>query len=147
MTDKLYRLVYYSRNEVIGSAEVLDAVVASILATSRINNAQAGITGALMFNSGCFGQVLEGARVAVEEVFERIQQDERHGDISLLAFDQVLDRTFATWSMGYVGTSQRKMDRFDLLGLNSRLDLTGMSGDVLFETLQRLAIEQEHAIA
>lgn len=147
MNGDLYRLVYYSRNMIVGNGQVLDAAITSILATSRVNNERVGVTGALMFNSGCFGQILEGPLTAVEAVFERIQQDDRHSDVSLLGFDQVPERAFGSWSMGYVGNSPRDADHFSLVGRDSGFDPSTMSGAALFETLLSLAIEEEHLTA
>lgn len=67
----LYRLVYYSRNTIMGLTEKIRASVDQILETSQRNNADVGVTGALMFTDGLFAQVLEGQRDAVETVFER----------------------------------------------------------------------------
>ncbi|MCJ2078787.1 BLUF domain-containing protein [Methylobacterium sp. E-016] len=44
-----------------------------------------------MFNAGAFAQVLEGPRRQVEETFERIQCDDRHGDVTADA-DGFLDQ-------------------------------------------------------
>ena len=63
MSSDLYRLVYYSVNRVAGETPVVSAEIGAILAKSQSNNAQAGITGALIFNNGIFAQVLEGARI------------------------------------------------------------------------------------
>ena len=62
MTETLYRLVYFSRNLITGMPAEISAEIDSILASARRNNAPLGITGALIFNSGIFAQVLEGAR-------------------------------------------------------------------------------------
>jgi hypothetical protein len=99
MTVDLRRLVYYSRNRISGAHGAMDGTIRSILAASRVNNARVGVTGALMFNAGCFAQVLEGPSAAVEATFERIQQDERHGEVSLLAYDAVEARLFTEWPM------------------------------------------------
>jgi hypothetical protein len=143
MSENLYRLVYYSRNAVAGDANALAAAVTSILAKSQANNQREGVTGALMFNSGCFAQVLEGARPAVENVFERIQQDARHGEVSLLAFDPAPCRAFENWSMGFVGASVEDGARCSGLGQDSGFDPAQMTGEALFETLHRLALEEE----
>ena len=143
MSENLYRLVYYSRNAVAGDANALAAAVTSILAKSQVNNQREGVTGALMFNSGCFAQVLEGARPAVENVFERIQQDARHGEVSLLAFDPAPCRAFENWSMGFVGASVEDGARYSSLGQDSGFDPAQMTGEALFETLHRLALEEE----
>lgn len=143
MTETLSRLVYYSRNRVAGGVDELSGAIASILAASRQNNERVGVTGALMFNSGCFAQVLEGPQAAVEGVFERIQQDERHGDVSLLAFENVEQRAFEGWSMGFVGASVADAARYAGLATDSGFDPARMNGDTLFETLYRLAQEEE----
>ena len=145
MTADLHRLVYYSRNRITGGSDVLAAAIQSILEASQRNNGRAGVTGALMFNAGCFAQVLEGPREAVEEVFERIQQDERHGDVSLLAFDRTQRRAFENWSMGFVGASVDDAARYGAIGAGSGFDPSRMTGEALFETLQQLALEEEAA--
>jgi hypothetical protein len=145
MPEDLYRLVYYSRNAIVGDAEALATAITSILAKSQVNNQRVGVTGALMFNSGCFAQVLEGSQSAVEEVFERIQQDERHGDVSLLAFDPAPARAFEDWSMGFVGASIDDAARYGALVQESGFDPARMTGEALFETLHRLALDEEHA--
>jgi hypothetical protein len=142
MSADLHRLVYYSRNRSGAAAGALSNVIDDILATSRRNNEKAGVTGALMFNSGCFAQVLEGPREALEATFERIQQDERHGEVSLLAFEPIDRRTFETWSMGFVG---RALDgrRFEDVAASTGYDPSRMDGEELFQTLETFAIEEE----
>lgn len=147
MPDDLYRLVYYSRNAISGDAETLAGAITSILVKSQQNNERVGVTGALMFNSGCFAQVLEGSRSSVEEVFERIQQDDRHGEVSLLAFDPAPSRSFENWSMGFVGASVDDAARYGKLMQESGFDPARMTGEALFETLHRLALEEECAAA
>ena len=53
-----------------------------ILEQSRTNNAKAGITGILLFDSGAFFQVLEGGDEAVEALYARIQGDPRHHSVT-----------------------------------------------------------------
>ena len=147
MTQDLYRLVYYSRNAIVADIDSLGIEVDAILAASRRNNAAAGITGALLFNSGCFGQVLEGTRRAIEATFERIQCDARHGDVSLLAFDPASERSFPRWSMGFVGGRPDHTERFAGIASGSGFDPSAMSGERLFDTLVRLALEDEQSRA
>lgn len=143
MTEGLHRLVYYSRNRVTEGPEALEQAITSILATSRVNNARVDVTGALMFNAGCFAQVLEGSRDAIETIFERIQQDERHGDVFLLAFVPVTERAFESWSMGFVGASVSDAARYGSIVEESHFDPARMTGEAMFETLHRLALEEE----
>ena len=112
MNDSLYRLVYVSRNVIAGGEGELTAEIASILESARRLNAEADITGALMYNRGCFAQVLEGPRDALQDTFERIQCDERHEDVHLLGFEPTVERGFGEWSMAYVGQSERSREAF-----------------------------------
>ena len=141
----IHRLVYYSKNR-LTDGPLTAWIIKDILCSSRANNARVGVTGALMFNAGCFAQVLEGPQQAVEETFERIQQDERHGDVSLLHFGPAETRAFENWSMGYVGGSNTGRVRFAGIAGESGFDPSKFTGDQLFGTLHRLALEEEQAI-
>ena len=105
---QLYRVLYCSRNLVPGGADSIAAHVRSILSVSRRNNARDGITGGLLFSTGCFAQVLEGPPDAIERTFERIQCDERHSEVTVLEAGMIEARDFPTWSMAYssdIGTN------------------------------------------
>ena len=143
MTDTIHRLVYYSRNRITGTPGELAVAIHGMLNASRRNNPRSGVTGALMFNSGCFAQVLEGTSSNVEHVFERIQQDERHGDVSVLSFSPAKGRSFENWSMSFAGHSVEDAARFGMIAEDSGYDPSRMSGEALFETLHRLVVEEE----
>jgi hypothetical protein len=100
----LVRLLYASRAPAPADAETL----ASILKQSKENNARVGVTGVLCFcaNSRIFMQVLEGGRSAVSKLYNRIAQDPRHQDVTLLSYEEIGERSFASWSMGQVSMSR-----------------------------------------
>ena len=102
---QLYRVVYCSRNSIPGEPHSVAADIAHILEVSRANNARDGVTGGLLFSKNCFAQVLEGPAQAVEAAFERIQCDERHGEVTVLQSGPVAARDFPDWSMAFTGTS------------------------------------------
>ena len=135
----LYRLVYYSANR-IGSLTAA-AEVDRILEASRRNNQLVGVTGALMFSDGFFGQVLEGLQPAIEATFERIQQDPRHGDVSLLEFAPVTDRSFSDWAMAYVGNTAA---RWSFPEVGSELD-ANISGERLYSKLRDMVARDVEA--
>ncbi len=145
MTGSIYRLVYYSRNHIASDEALFASNVEDILAKSRVNNQRDEITGALLFNAGCFAQVLEGSLERVEAAFERIQQDERHGDVSLLALDPIHHRSFPNWAMGFIGASDIHAKRFAAIGSSSGFDPSRLSGDEIHSLLKELAIEEEAA--
>jgi hypothetical protein len=145
MNENLYQLVYYSHNSIAGSAAALEAGITDIFDVSRRNNALVDITGALMFNAGCFGQVLEGERDAVEIVFERIQRDPRHKNVHLLSFASAPARAFERWSMAFVGASVADAARYGAIAGQTGYDPSRMEGEDLFRVLRRVAIEDEGA--
>ncbi len=79
----------------------LEGELPAILATSVRRNAQDGITGMLMYSGGNIMQVLEGGETAVRATYERIGKDPRHRNITLLSDDEIDERSFAGWSMGF----------------------------------------------
>src|SRR5947209_6892749 len=103
MAESLTRLLYRSRSLIGPSTSNIEEEIRTILASSRRNNARAGITGALLFTIGCFAQALEGSQLAVERTFERIQRDPRHGDTIVLEMGSVTERAFPSWTMGHSG--------------------------------------------
>ena len=104
--EKVYKLLYCSRNLLSGSLAEQQAEVQKILESSRRNNVREGVTGALLFNGDWFAQVLEGPLAKVEIAFERIQCDPRHTDVTLLESEIADQRIFADWSMAYAGADQ-----------------------------------------
>jgi blue light- and temperature-responsive anti-repressor len=142
MSD-LYRLVYASKNLFTGAEDDVAAAVSQILDVSKRNNLRVGVTGALMFNADVFAQVLEGPRRGVEETFERIQRDTRHGDVTVLQCGPVESRGFAGWSMAFVGRPVVGQARFHSLAAESGFDLARLSGDSVFAILHELVLDEE----
>ncbi|MBE7198978.1 MAG: BLUF domain-containing protein [Parafilimonas terrae] len=139
----LYRLVYASKNLIVGTDADAKVQIDQILESSRRNNRRVGVTGALMFNGGAFAQVLEGPQRAVEDTFERIQRDIRHGDVTVLECGPVEARGFDSWSMAFVGQSVRGRTLWNTLAAESGFDLSRMSGDDVFAMLHNLVQEEE----
>jgi hypothetical protein len=143
MSIELYRLVYYSKNRLTGKTADLAGEIAGILSASQVNNARVAVTGALIFNSGVFAQVLEGDLAEVETTFERIQRDHRHGDVQVLAFEQASGRRFPSWSMGYVGRSRESQNLFGSIGQETGFEAKRLEGERIFEIIHMIALEEE----
>ena len=94
----LVRCLYASRL----SAPVNDAMLDDILRQSRRNNQKCGITGMLCFANGTFVQALEGGRTEVSQLLGRIFADKRHKELQLLMFEEIVQRSFGSWTMGQV---------------------------------------------
>lgn len=143
MTDGLHRLVYFSRNLIPGKPAEIAAEIESILESARRNNAPLGITGALIFNSGVFAQVLEGARHNLERTFEIIQRDRRHSDVHVLAFEETPDRRFPSWSMAFVGRSVEGKALFSRIGEATGFEARRMEGERVLDIIGSIAVDEE----
>lgn len=141
----IFRIVYYSHNLIPGALTDVEAEVRRILETSRRNNAAEGVTGALLFNNGCFAQVLEGPYDAVERTFERIQLDERHADVVPLQFEAVASRGFQNWSMAYIGSSADGQAQYGGLAGESGFDPRCLDAESIFRSLHRVVLNEENS--
>ena len=93
----MFYLVYVS----VAAENVSRDELLEILARSRTKNAEAGITGMLLYKDGNFMQVLEGEEQAVRDLYDRIRRDPRHLGIVTLVEGQRDERCFGDWSMGF----------------------------------------------
>ena len=76
---RLMQLIYHSRPFDF-DAETLD----DIMGAARKHNRLRGITGALICRSDLYVQMLEGPRHLLTGTFDRILDDDRHSDVTLV---------------------------------------------------------------
>nr|HET7858653.1 BLUF domain-containing protein [Caldimonas sp.] len=122
----LVRLLYASR-----AASGVDAdALAAILKRSREHNPQVGVTGLLCFcaDARIFMQVLEGGRAQVSKLYNQIAHDKRHGDVALLSYEEIGERSFASWSMGQVNMNRLNPALVLKYSEGTRLDPFAVSG-------------------
>ena len=96
----LVRLLYASR-----SVDGIDAAfIDDIQARSHAYNAEHGITGILCACQvgGVFLQALEGSRAAENRLYANIVRDGRHGEVTVLEYAEISQRSFSAWRMGRV---------------------------------------------
>ena len=96
-----------------------EADLLDILTKARENNTRLGITGMLLYHGGNFLQVLEGEAEAVEALFQKIQSDPRHKQISGILKRPLSEREFGDWKMGFVNLNTLNPD--DLPGYSDFL--------------------------
>lgn len=99
----LFSLLYASRS--IISADEAEAAVEALVKVSQERNHALRVTGCLIFGGGRFAQVLEGDKVAVDELMHSISHDPRHTDVTVLKEVEVSARAFTGWDLGYAGPS------------------------------------------
>lgn len=83
----------------ISQATTLFDHVESFIEQARTFNAQHNITGYLLSFKGHFMQLLEGAPEAIDQVMQRIDNDQRHQNIRVLIDEEATQRLFSDWSM------------------------------------------------
>ncbi len=94
----MYFIVYVSAAVTWFSPTELRA----LLASCRLNNERAGITGMLLYKDGNFMQALEGDENAVRALHARIEVDRRHHGLLTICSGQADARQFEQWSMAFV---------------------------------------------
>ena len=131
----LIRLIYTSRV----SPGVDSRAVRDILAVSQHNNAERGLTGALLFNSKYFLQWLEGSRSAVNECFQVIGTDKRHYEAEILDYGAISRRSFTAWSMGYAGEGAMNRDLLFQFSKTSDFNPYTLSAESAVDLIRLLA--------
>src|SRR5680860_1417203 len=87
---------------VYNSNSITDLEEDDLLAIQNISgdtNSKIGITGCLFYDKSEFVGIMEGKVENVEQLFLKIESDNRHGDISILAKGPIAERQFGEWGM------------------------------------------------
>ncbi len=93
----LYRLIYYSDGTV--SLEDRPNNLRAILQVAVPRNKMLGVSGALLACDKWFMQALEGDRLTVGNLYQRIRQDPLHGNLNVIMYGPIDERKFGGWSM------------------------------------------------
>ena len=83
-----------------------------ILLQAQGNNQRRDLTGMLAFNSKIFLQALEGARNQVNDLYARIMRDARHHSLAMLKYQEIEERHWSNWSMGFAAPNTDKRALF-----------------------------------
>jgi hypothetical protein len=94
---KIIELIYYSISEV----EISEEVISTILLQARTYNASKNITGCLFFHDKVFLQLLEGEEDKVYNLYNKIKNDKRHSNITVVFEEEIKERKFPQWSMAF----------------------------------------------
>ncbi len=116
----MFSAVYISTS----TSEFREGDLPALLEKSRENNGMADLTGMLLYREGRFLQALEGPEDTVRAVMSIIAADPRHEHIQVLAEEQIEERRFPAWSMGYPQVSDADVETLpgftDFLSSNQR---------------------------
>jgi hypothetical protein len=110
--SSLIHLIYASvATQAFGKAQLTE-----LLQQARGTNERLGLTGMLLHSDGSFFQVLEGEPVVVDQIYQKIRLDKRHGQFTTIIKEPIAKRSFASWSMGFSDVSPK--DLATISGLN-----------------------------
>ncbi|KJZ08701.1 phosphonate transporter [Marinomonas sp. SBI22] len=90
--------------------------ITELLEKARRNNDKLGVSGMLLYDEGSFFQVLEGDPQVVARLLKTIQNDKRHDKVVKIIYEDIEERDFSEWTMGYSGASRSDLQSID--GLN-----------------------------
>lgn len=93
----LKSIVYTS----VATVPVEKHVLRDILSASTRNNNKLELTGLLLYFDGTFVQVLEGPSENVDLMIGRIRKDHRNKDMIILMENEIEEREFSQWDMGF----------------------------------------------
>ena len=120
----MLRVSYLSRE----SAPFTPRALLDLLEQCRRNNPRWGVTGLLLYGNGTFLQTVEGDAAAVDALLETISRDPRHRDFRILRREEIAQRRYADWSMGFERLTDEKLR--DVPGLR-RLSLQDFNPEFL----------------
>ena len=94
MQSELKRVVYVSEKTNVSYATLKD-----IIASSKKNNPEEGVTGCLLSGSNSFLQLLEGPAEFINKLYSKISRDSRHKNVITICDEKIDERLFLSWSM------------------------------------------------
>jgi hypothetical protein len=94
MQSQLKRVVYVSKK-----TDASDTTLKDIIASSKKNNPEEGVTGCLLSGSNTFLQLLEGPTDFIDALYSKISKDNRHENVATLCDENIDERLFLSWSM------------------------------------------------
>lgn len=94
----LIKLVYVSA----ATRPFTQPALRELLSKARTFNSSVNISGLLLYHERSFFQILEGEEENVTPLFAHIGLDPRHDRVLLLSKQEVEERNFGAWSMGFI---------------------------------------------
>lgn len=82
-----------------------------LLRVCRKNNKELNVSGMLLYAENKFLQILEGNPEVVHALYEKIEQDSRHHNVTIMDTDLIEERSFDEWSMGFHKTNSEGLDQ------------------------------------
>jgi hypothetical protein len=98
----LFEIIYTS----LATHDLSPEALAVLLDKARENNRALGVTGMMIYRQREFMQLLEGEQAVVQTLFDKIQSDPRHQQVSKIWDGAISERSFSTWGMAFVAPDE-----------------------------------------
>lgn len=108
-TPPLIHCIYSSA----ATREFTPAELADLLKKAREFNELHDLTGMLLYAEGSFFQVLEGPEEVVAALYENIEKDKRHEQVTKIIVEPIHKRSFAEWTMGFSNVSREDLAKIE----------------------------------
>ena len=138
----MHSFIYTSQANVLFSESELSKLVS----VSQHNNFRLGITGYLYFREDQFLQYLEGVEDDLEQIFQRISNDDRHTIVKTIWFGHIQERYFPQWSMRLIDPDESETTQLledILIDMMQNQDELGFENEDILKTIERLKILQK----
>ncbi len=97
MKKELHQIIYIST----ANEELTEECLLALLSKSQKSNKARGITGLLLLSDGNIIQIIEGPKMAVLELYEKIKNDPRHRGVTLMSSRKIDHPDFPNYQMGF----------------------------------------------
>lgn len=111
----------------------------ALLTQAQVNNESRDLTGVLAFNSKIFLQAIEGARDQVNALYGKLLRDPRHHSVTMLSLQDIAQRQWADWSMGFVAPNSGSRALLLKYSQSSTFDPYKLPADTALKLLEELA--------
>lgn len=102
----LSQLVYVSNRKPNCTQEEID----KILLSCKKNNPPMNITGVLLYSDKKFIQLVEGEAKVITELYDKIKEDNRHGNPMMISFGPIREKAFPSWHMATKNIGKDDLD-------------------------------------
>lgn len=127
------RQIVYRSTTTADSGRAADDIP-DIVRQAAARNGIEGITGLLYSEDDAFLQVIEGPADSVSDLMARLENDDRHRDLTVLVDRSIAQREFGDWTMIY----RDRRESIDAFDDRLRVLLAGVSDETArhFRSLQ-----------
>lgn len=94
----------------------------------------------LLYNAGSFAQILEGPLNNVQRIFETIQRDSRHGQVTVIQSEFTARRQFPDWAMAFAGGSSYEGTPIATEAFQAVFSGADSAGEQMLSLLQTLIV-------